>query len=963
MIDLIDSPKHPLTRALWPALALGVALSNVAPLWTIAPLTQLFTVTFACVYGRSNVVDTVLLCPRWHALVVLPAATVVSLWLQLDHTGALQTSLMTITVLTTIGALCVALSLADSRDGVPPEMWALAAGFVAAAAALLSAVAFVTMRTAPLLFALAAGVVGAAVGAGLRLRTWLNVVALLIATMVHVGLPNPPAALPMLVIVLLLWCGLHGGVAGAQRRPVWFALGAVAAIVYAGRASFTKQSHVSVLNTIEQMQGANATFDAELRRYVRANEAEVRAALDTAARWRSHFTFATSMRSPASSGVESLLRRVPALWRFVAIGLLGAFDGVPDADRRAASLQRQFFGDAQTTAINTGPLRDECRTNDRRTAAEPRVQLRTQTLFLNESSHSATLEIYEVYENVGKCWNDEIRYSFRVPPGAQVTNLFLGTSSDRAARTPSTVEPSSLAERIYAEETRMQRDPALLELTAPQTYRLRVAPIAKRPETHVWIEIALLGTTDDVWTLPTMLERRHLFWNQATSRRACMRPLDSVANSNGGSNAGAGGAAAGDKRANDRIAAAWRSVQQIARAAEASVDDPCDAALIDRQQLEIGGDEAAQHGALIGALDQWFGGKRTIPRSAQSQRAGREPVSVTLPALVNSTVHGTVHVLPRVGAPLDTLRTRRVAIAIDRSAAMRAHSGKVRRLLDEAAKAGVQADVLLLASPSRTEAPLVVSLADAVSSEGAGAALNDTFGVHELHDSIQQSDWIASIVGTHFDALLLVTESGAASDSSATPSPAPLFKNDSTRAWNAAASSAPLLLHFVDAQKPLELRQSALQRVHATTGTDDARAILAQLGAIASQRDAFGNVELRLADEPLDNLQIAADSLKAVAGAHVLHLQRLQIDSMEQFRVAESIGVVTRLASRIALPDEWQRERLQKERTVAVDQYVAEWQSNQPLALFESSSGSRLVPSGAIGLALFIAISWLAHGS
>lgn len=452
-----------------------------------------------------------------------------------------------------------------------------------------------------------------------------------------------------------------------------------------------------VLNNIEQLQGANATFDAPLP-YVRANEAEVRHALDTAARWRNHFTFATSMHSAPSSVVESVLRCVPPLWRFVSIGLLGAFDGVPDADRRAASMQRQFFGDAQARTVDSGPVIDACRTGDRRTAAQSSVHLRTQTVFLNESSHSATLEIYEVYENVGTCWSDDIRYNFRVPAGAQVTNLYLGSSADRSKRTPSTMEPSSLAERIYTDETKMHRDPALLELTAPQTYRLRVAPIVKREETHVWIEVALLVTDDDVWTLPTMLERRHLFWNQQTSRRACVRPLDSDAKPAAVDAA----SVAGDKRANDRLAAAWRNVQHMARIA---ADDQCDAAL---QQLERNSDDdGAQSSTVhINALDS--------SQCAVAARRARPSRRDVVAPLANSTVHGTVRVSPRNGAPLDALRGRRVAIAVDRSAAMRAHGAQVRQRLGAASNAGAQVDVLLLAAPSRTEAPIVLPLDEAL---------------------------------------------------------------------------------------------------------------------------------------------------------------------------------------------------------------------------------------------------------
>jgi hypothetical protein len=386
-----------------------------------------------------------------------------------------------------------------------------------------------------------------------------------------------------------------------------------------------------------------------------------------------------------------------------------------------------------------------------------------------------------------------------------------------------------------------------------------------------------------------------------------------------------------------------------------AVDDQCDVALLDRQQLEIDND-GAQNDAHIDAPDQWFGGKRTIRRSKQSQSAGRAPVAVALAALANSTVHGTVLVSQRAAASLDA---RRIAIAIDRSAAMRVHGAQVHELLEGALEAGAYADVLLLASASRTEPPLVVPLTEVLSS----SALEDTFGAHELHDSIQQSDWITSLVGTHYEAMLLVTERGASDGDSgeSTQAASPLFKNDSMPAWNAVASSTPLLLHFVDGHRPLDMRQTALKRVHAITTASDTKSVLAQLGAIATKRDAFGNIEMRLVAETSETLQNPAESLKALAGAYVLHLQRLQIDAMEQFRVAESIGVVTRVASRIAPFWEFQRDRLHEMRDVAMQSYVANSHSNghqhQPLALFETSStGTRT--SACVGLA-FAMILWI----
>jgi hypothetical protein len=315
----------------------------------------------------------------------------------------------------------------------------------------------------------------------------------------------------------------------AQRRPRWFALGCVAAIVYAGRASFTTQSHVRVLNNIEQLQGANATFDAPLRAYVRANEAEVRHALDTAARWRSHFTFATSMHSASSSVVESVLRRVPPLWRFVSIGLLGAFDGVPDADRRAASMQRQFFGDAQARTVDSGPLIDACRTGDRRTAAQSSVHLRTQTRLpqrVEPLGNARDLRGVRERRHV-LVRRDPLQLSrARRRAGHESVPRQLG----RPLQAHAVDNGAFVARRTHlhrrdedASRSRVARVDGAANVSSARRANRQAGGNARVDRNRA------VGTDDDVWTLPTMLERRHLFWNQQTSRRACVRPLDSDA--------------------------------------------------------------------------------------------------------------------------------------------------------------------------------------------------------------------------------------------------------------------------------------------------------------------------------------------------------------------------------------------------------------------------------------------------
>lgn len=60
---------------------------------------------------------------------------------------------------------------------------------------------------------------------------------------------------------------------------------------------------------------------------------------------------------------------------------------------------------------------------------------------------------------------------------AVLTGVWLGNSPDPNARFPFQVAPRGAAQAVYRNETRVIRDPALLEQIGPRQYRLRIFPI------------------------------------------------------------------------------------------------------------------------------------------------------------------------------------------------------------------------------------------------------------------------------------------------------------------------------------------------------------------------------------------------------------------------------------------------------------------------------------------------------
>lgn len=301
-----------------------------------------------------------------------------------------------------------------------------------------------------------------------------------------------------------------------RPRASFVAIGLLLALLFAGRGAFITQPFAGLPASLKTAR----LYDHNARQFVRDNEAQVRFALADAKELRTRYTFATSLDTKASSMVERALRTVsPSLWRFVAIGLLGAFDGRLDADEHAEKLWSLAFGrDVQDLA-----------------ADNQHVEVIKHVTRLLESSHSAVLETTLVLRT--PTWNGvtEARFKFRLPDGATIESLSL--ASNRATFVSPTV-----ATDAYEDELRARIDPTMIELLTPNVAQLRVGPL-NTIGTHVSFNMTLVGDANGNWTLPTMLDKgKHTVIG---THRLCMRSMLDR----------------GDAAPHDALAQKWRALQ------------------------------------------------------------------------------------------------------------------------------------------------------------------------------------------------------------------------------------------------------------------------------------------------------------------------------------------------------------------------------------------------------------------
>jgi len=166
-------------------------------------------------------------------------------------------------------------------------------------------------------------------------------------------------------------------------------------------------------------------------------------------------------------------------------------------------------------------------------AGDHEVYLVEQEITVQEHGDWADIELYEVYEN-RTSQNQEVIYYFNLPESAVVTGLWLGNSPERSERFAYQVTPRGAAQAVYRNETRRQRDPALLEQIGPRQYRLRAYPVLPPSITwnadqtrrvaetahplYLWMTYRTVSV-EDAWPLPHLAYKNNVYWDAQTVRK------------------------------------------------------------------------------------------------------------------------------------------------------------------------------------------------------------------------------------------------------------------------------------------------------------------------------------------------------------------------------------------------------------------------------------------------------------
>jgi len=168
------------------------------------------------------------------------------------------------------------------------------------------------------------------------------------------------------------------------------------------------------------------------------------------------------------------------------------------------------------------------------------IHLARQEINVSEHGDWAEIELFETYVNqTGD--RQEVIYYFNLPESAVLTGVWLGNSPDREERFAYQIAPRGAAQAVYRNETRRNRDPALLEQIGPRQYRLRVFPvppirmqwdennarsiIEDAPPLYMWLTYRTLAD-GDAWPLPRLAEKRNVFWDDETIRLVNGAPLE-----------------------------------------------------------------------------------------------------------------------------------------------------------------------------------------------------------------------------------------------------------------------------------------------------------------------------------------------------------------------------------------------------------------------------------------------------
>lgn len=169
------------------------------------------------------------------------------------------------------------------------------------------------------------------------------------------------------------------------------------------------------------------------------------------------------------------------------------------------------------------------------------VLLSQQEINIQEHGDWADVEVYEVYENQTQSLQ-EVIYYFNLPESAVLTGVWLGNHPERERRFAFQVAPRGAAQAVYRNETRIMRDPALLEQIGPRQYRLRIYPAQgvqvtwnenrtrrlseKTTPLYMWMTYRTFAV-DGKWPLPQLALKKNVYWDEHTLRKVNGQPVKS----------------------------------------------------------------------------------------------------------------------------------------------------------------------------------------------------------------------------------------------------------------------------------------------------------------------------------------------------------------------------------------------------------------------------------------------------
>jgi len=157
--------------------------------------------------------------------------------------------------------------------------------------------------------------------------------------------------------------------------------------------------------------------------------------------------------------------------------------------------------------------------------SEKSVYLEKRTINITTEQEIATVRITQKMVNKELGHREAVMH-FSLPQHAVITGVWLSNNETDLEQHEPLVAPRGAAQMVYNQQVSRRIDPALLEKVGPELYRLRVYPITSATRSdrnitdgspmYVTMEYQALANSNGKWPIPTLLEKRNLYWDQNT---------------------------------------------------------------------------------------------------------------------------------------------------------------------------------------------------------------------------------------------------------------------------------------------------------------------------------------------------------------------------------------------------------------------------------------------------------------